>query len=853
MKKQLLVDDMTLIVQWVGTLLLTPFILLPLFPREPVAFATRLWIIIGVYAGTGLFTLYYAWVRRQSKHKAAFAINILALFDVVFVTLCLVFWPSFIPDLFWIFPVMIIVVGTRYGYRETTIATLFLSLIYAATIFARLGNPYPPDLPVRTILGDTLVKIAFMWLVAIETVYITQRERRERDEASVLSKVAAAIGSTLNTEELMKTVVEGISEAAGLGRCSAYLLSADGQYAVPQSTTEDDQELRKKFFEMKISLRKENLAKSVVEQRRPIIVTDIRQSRLVDKSWVKEFGGGGAVLALPLMLRDEPRGIVMVERRGHKDFFMDREVEICNLILSQASAGLENSIRYVEEQQKRTESDILYRSSRELGSTLDVEQVAENACKIAIHSTGASACTAFLADERRGVLVPRVTIGGGDVRRSEFPDGSDMRIEDTEAMFSLAQRPPALLMSNPEEISGLPPFLRAEDVVLLVPFYAHGRLAGLLCVSDSEGREFTNAQMTQLAAVAGEASLAVLNARLYERIRLDAAQLSSLVQLANAIGSTADLHAIMRIALDTVRHMFDCKAGLIYRVDEHRGTLHYVESFGYPKDVIDALSTEPFQPVGDCWTFVEGRLVAVDDISRSKPMCLTLEKVESGSAICVVMQVEGRILGILHIRSDRPGAFSEEDQQLVMAIADQVALAVQRGLLFEEINRLAITDPLTGVYNVRRLESMLQDEISRARRYSRPISFLMIDVDNLKSYNDTLGHQRGDVTLSQIASILDTQTREVDKVFRYGGDEFCVILPETDSPEATIVAEKVRRSVSEFHFSGEDKIPGPGITISVGIATYPKDSSEEEGLIRKADEALYAAKQKGRNTIAASR
>jgi diguanylate cyclase (GGDEF)-like protein len=167
--------------------------------------------------------------------------------------------------------------------------------------------------------------------------------------------------------------------------------------------------------------------------------------------------------------------------------------------------------------------------------------------------------------------------------------------------------------------------------------------------------------------------------------------------------------------------------------------------------------------------------------------------------------------------------------------------------------RLAATDPLTGVFNVRRLEAVLQEEVSRARRYDRSISFLMVDVDNLKAYNDTLGHQQGDIALSQIASIIDSTTRDVDKVFRYGGDEFCVLLPETDSAEAGVVAEKIRRAIADFHFAGEEKVSAGSLTISVGVATFPQDADEERTLIGQADIALYAAKQMGRNSIAIAR
>jgi diguanylate cyclase (GGDEF)-like protein len=375
-------------------------------------------------------------------------------------------------------------------------------------------------------------------------------------------------------------------------------------------------------------------------------------------------------------------------------------------------------------------------------------------------------------------------------------------------------------------------------------------MAGLICCTDAEGRQYSDAQVSQLAAITGETALAVVNARLHEKIKSDASQMASLVQLANAIGSSADLATIMSLALETVRHLFDCSSGLIYRIDETEEHLMCVESFGYTDEIVQRLLSPPYPRVDECWTVSEDRLIGIDDLSHTRVACRTLERIGSGSTICVGIQAEGKTLGVLHIRSERPSAFGEQDQQLALAIADQVGLALQRALLFEEINRLAATDPLTGVFNVRRLEAVLSEEVSRARRYERAVSFLMVDVDNLKVYNDTLGHQQGDVALSQIASITDSATRDVDKVFRYGGDEFCVVLPETGSEEALVVAEKIRRAIADFHFAGEERIPGGALTISLGLASFPQDASGESELVGQADIALYSAKQHGRNSVA---
>jgi diguanylate cyclase (GGDEF)-like protein len=850
LKKQLSAEDLTMMLQWIVTVVLTPFVLLPLFPRQNVGFMIRLLIVIGVYVGSGVITLIYLRARKTSYHAAAVVVNITAFLDAVLVFAALLIWPRYIPDLFWIFPILVIVIANRFGYKEAAAAAIGLSSLYAITIVSRLNT----GIPTRTVIGDTLIRVVFLLLIAVATSFISQRERRERRDARILSGLAASMGATLDVDELMDMVAGGISEAAGLGRCSAFMVSTDRRWALPQSTTEESPEMRERFFKRRIDLEAENVASRAVRTREAIVVNDPANEPLLDQGWIKDFDLS-ALLVLPFVVREEARGVIFVERRGglKKGYFLDREVNICNTILSQASAGWESAMRYAEEQRKRSEADIRYRTSRELSSALDIDRVLENACKLAIRSVGCAGCTAFVLDQSSGMLQPALSIGTAGARRTAFPPEAAIPASSFEDMYSLAARPPALEVGEPAETDVLPAFLRTEGSLLISPFFTQGGLTGMLCCTDPGDARYSASQVSQLAAVAGETALAVMNARLHERIKSDAAQMASLVQLANAIGSTADLTTIMMLALETVRHLFDCTSGLIYRIDEGEGALRYVESFGYPRDILDRLASPPYPRVDECWTIAEDRLIGIDDLSKTKVACRTLERIGEGSTMCVGMQAEGKTLGVLHVRSEQPNAFGEQDQQLALAIADQVGLAMQRALLFEEINRLAATDPLTGVFNVRRLEAVLQEEVSRARRYDRSISFLMVDVDNLKAYNDTLGHQQGDIALSQIASIIDSTTRDVDKVFRYGGDEFCVLLPETDSAEAGVVAEKIRRAIADFHFAGEEKVSAGSLTISVGVATFPQDADEERTLIGQADIALYAAKQMGRNSIAIAR
>jgi diguanylate cyclase (GGDEF)-like protein len=167
--------------------------------------------------------------------------------------------------------------------------------------------------------------------------------------------------------------------------------------------------------------------------------------------------------------------------------------------------------------------------------------------------------------------------------------------------------------------------------------------------------------------------------------------------------------------------------------------------------------------------------------------------------------------------------------------------------LYEKVRRLSLTDDLTSLCNRRCLMRWLDAEIARARRYSGRLSLLMIDVDHFKQYNDTYGHQRGDELLRALAGRLRTSTRRTDLIARYGGEEFVVVMRETDKATALGQAERICGRVANHYFLDRDSRRGGRATISLGVAEFPTDARDVNGLIRAADAALYKAKAEGRN------
>lgn len=218
----------------------------------------------------------------------------------------------------------------------------------------------------------------------------------------------------------------------------------------------------------------------------------------------------------------------------------------------------------------------------------------------------------------------------------------------------------------------------------------------------------------------------------------------------------------------------------------------------------------------------------------------TIPQAPEGSVIPLIAQQQ--LLGYLLLKG-----CSSEGLEKAAILAHQLALVIRRDRLYRQVESLAITDSLTGVHTRRYILERFHEELLRARTQKIPISFLMIDVDYFKHFNDQYGHLTGDQILRNVATIIQENIRQIDIIGRYGGEEFCVILPEADGSGAQYVAERMRQAVEKAVVKAYDtKVR---LTISIGIACYPADGKKVAELIDKADWALYRAKKIGRNKV----
>jgi diguanylate cyclase (GGDEF)-like protein len=223
------------------------------------------------------------------------------------------------------------------------------------------------------------------------------------------------------------------------------------------------------------------------------------------------------------------------------------------------------------------------------------------------------------------------------------------------------------------------------------------------------------------------------------------------------------------------------------------------------------------------------------------------------SFISYPIVMSGRRIGVLNL-ADKAGvmSFNEVDLSLLDIIGPQIAVALERAEWQERATQfqlMSITDPLTGLLNRRYLEERLTEELNRSQRYNYAMSCLMIDIDDFKHYNDHHGHQAGDVALKITAHALKAALRSADVACRYGGEEFCILLPQTTLSEAGVIAERMRQRVTETDYPHGRSQPLGTVSISIGISTFAKNIDTAETVIAAADRALYSAKRLGKNRL----
>ncbi|MBU1726982.1 MAG: sensor domain-containing diguanylate cyclase [Candidatus Omnitrophica bacterium] len=228
-----------------------------------------------------------------------------------------------------------------------------------------------------------------------------------------------------------------------------------------------------------------------------------------------------------------------------------------------------------------------------------------------------------------------------------------------------------------------------------------------------------------------------------------------------------------------------------------------------------------------------------------------IKLLNSDEMVLIPLKAKDKVNGIIvadNFITRKP--ITKDDLRMLIMLANQAGLAIENSQLYEKTVMQAHRDSLTNLWNHGYFQYLLQSEMEKARASRIPLTLLMFDIDDFKVYNDSLGHQSGDRILKDLALLLKNQSRNMDFVCRYGGEEFTMILPSTDKKEALLLAERLRIDIEKNHFIHEEILPNKKLTVSIGLASFPENGLTPSDIINSSDKALYQAKNKGKNNTA---
>ncbi len=328
--------------------------------------------------------------------------------------------------------------------------------------------------------------------------------------------------------------------------------------------------------------------------------------------------------------------------------------------------------------------------------------------------------------------------------------------------------------------------------------------------------------------------------------------LGGLLEIATALTSTKTHEDVLAALVRVIAKVVDVVRCSVILVGKDQPTGQVVATYEHPSTTAFPLDLAKYPEIGEA--VASGESVLIDDVDtdpRMSGVVSSLKHLDVRSILVIPITYREQVLGTLFLRTSRPRrAFTPQEWLFCQTAAKMAANALlglaERRRLMEQNAQLAnraAHDPLTGLLNHGSLSIRLEQAFAAAERYGRPLSYLMLDLDQLKAVNDTLGHEGGDQALQRVAQAILQAIRKSDVAARYGGDEFAILLPDTDAYGAFVEAERIRRAVEQIRLS-----PQHALSVSVGTATFPAPSTRtKEELMRHADQALYVAKTAGRN------
>jgi diguanylate cyclase (GGDEF)-like protein/putative nucleotidyltransferase with HDIG domain len=384
--------------------------------------------------------------------------------------------------------------------------------------------------------------------------------------------------------------------------------------------------------------------------------------------------------------------------------------------------------------------------------------------------------------------------------------------------------------------------LKALDVELLFPLVSRGSLIAILAVGKKKSGRYSLEDVNLVETVAAQIATSLEKEYLQEQLRKREQELSLINWLATVITSSLNIGEVYGAFIAELKDVIDVDWATIVLIEGDE--LHFEVLSTEVGSAWQAGEKIPLEGTGTEWVSKRKKALFEPDLAKNRRFRTGDAHLKQGirSIVYLPLVVKGEAIGSLIVASHRPNAYAPGQVHLLERLASQIAVPVENSRLYAKAEQRARVDELTGLFNRRHFDERLGEEIDRNSRHGGMLSLIFLDLDFFKAYNDKHGHIAGDKILAQIGQLIEKSIRNIDIAFRYGGDEFAVLLPQSEADNAFVVAERVRGKIAS-----EMRKKKLRITISLGLASWPSDGVTSDELINAADRALYYIKQTGGN------
>ena len=554
----------------------------------------------------------------------------------------------------------------------------------------------------------------------------------------------------------------------------------------------------------------------------------------------------GSILVAPMRHDNKILGYIAIRSR-REGMYGDQELEHITSAADLAAVSVRSKLVGDEARARSTELRLMLEAARALSAERDLRRLFSRLHRLVGNVMDAGTFYVALGSWDQGLMTLPYCI---DHYKLVDP-GGPVPLEGSLSGHVFREGSP-LIIRTQEDWRRYPWVERGDETdspisALAVPMRIGARTIGVICAQSTRPHAYTERDRDVMVAIAEQAAIAVENSQHLMRADQRARELQLLSEVSRALSSQLSIRALCNTVCNEVRRVMDAKVFFVALAAESESAMRL--EFAIEGDETIDVDLVPLEN-SFAKRVMETRQPIVlqtgEEIDRQPHR--TIHQSDGGAVRSVAMaplRLGDRCIGVMSAQSYNERAFDESSVRILTAIGEQLALAVQNAQLFGDAKSRADRDPLTNLFHHRYLKTRLEEEISRTRFTSQPLVVLMMDIDNFKLVNDTYGHPAGDDALRMLTAVLQATCRGTDVIGRYGGDEFMIILPDTDAEHGLRIAERIEMEVAgrELHLHDGTAIP---LRCSIGLSSVPADGWTPGEIIAKADAALYQSKRAGR-------